>query len=176
MKTLHTGWRVVAAMALALVVGVFSHWSVAAAGEASGKDVAELLAMVEKYCESVDRADDGAYAEAVWLTTPNATFIHPRGHERGWDEVKRNFYGATMNDNFSKRKLKVVGDVQAYVYGDTAVLEFDWDFVATMRDDGSQKNTKGRETQVFVNIPGEGWKLAHVHYSGPPVTARGEGF
>lgn len=59
---------------------------------------------------------------------------------------------------------------------DTAVLEFDWDFVATMRDDGGQKNTKGRETQVFVKIPGEGWMLAHVHYSGPPVTARGEGF
>jgi hypothetical protein len=26
-----------------------------------------------------------------------------------------------------------------------------------------------RESQFYVNLPGQGWRLVHVHYSGPPV-------
>ena len=56
------------------------------------------------------------------------------------------------------------------LYGDAAVVEFEWDFVATVRADGSLRHTTGRESQVYVKRP-EGWRLVHVHYSGPATTA-----
>lgn len=136
----------------------------------------EILRLVEQYRLSIDNADDISIAEKVWDVSAGTTFIHPRGHERGWDEVRTNFYKKTMADMFSKRDLRVNGTPAVFVYGGTAVVEFDWDFEAIMRDDGSTLNTKGRETQVFVKKGGDGWRLAHVHYSGAAVTARGQGF
>ena len=50
------------------------------------------------------------------------------------------------------------------------MVEFEWDFVATVRADGSLRHTTGRESQVYVKRP-EGWRLVHVHYSGPATTA-----
>lgn len=150
-----------------------------AAGSAWGLDAGakgEILRQVELYRLSVDNAEDISIAEKVWDISPDATFIHPRGHERGWDEVRANFYGKTMTDTFSKRDLRVRGTPEVFIYGDAAVVEFDWDFEAVMRDDGSVLNSRGRESQVFVNRGNDGWRLTHVHYSGAAVTARGQGF
>ena len=36
---------------------------------------------------------------------------------------------------------------------DAAVVEFDRDFVATLRDAGNPLHTEGRESQVYVNTP-----------------------
>jgi ketosteroid isomerase-like protein len=69
-----------------------------------------------------------------------------------------------------------VSDLDVKVYGDTAVAVFQWDFVAIRRDNGETLRTTGRESQVFAHIPGQGWRLIHVHYSGPPKTGIGEGF
>jgi len=55
-------------------------------------------------------------------------------------------------------------------------VEFDWDFVAILRSDGMVVHTTGRESQVYVNLPGKGWRLVHVHYSGPAVKEPGSGF
>jgi ketosteroid isomerase-like protein len=81
-----------------------------------------------------------------------------------------------MGQSFTKRTLKNVGDVSIHVYGDAAVVEFDWDFVAILRSDGMDVHTTGRESQVYVNLPGKGWRLVHVHYSGPAVKEPGSGF
>ena len=80
-----------------------------------------------------------------------------------------------MGEPFSDRKLKVVGNVSVHVYGDTAWVEFYWDFVATFKTDGTPLNTKVRETQVFYKVDG-GSRLVHVHYSGMPVGGEREGF
>jgi hypothetical protein len=58
---------------------------------------------------------------------------------------------------------------------DGAVAEFYWRFDAKMRKDGSAVHTEGRETQVYQRVGGR-WFLVHVHYSGMPVTAPGQGF
>ena len=135
-----------------------------------------IRARITQYAESVIHAEDPALAERVWALTPESSFIHPRGHERGWAEVRDNFYGKTMAGAFSKRDLKLVGEPTIRLYGDSAVVEFEWNFTAAMKDDGSLLYTRGRESQVYVNTPEAGWKLVHVHYSGPLVTGRGEGF
>jgi hypothetical protein len=55
------------------------------------------------------------------------------------------------------------------------VAEFDWDFHATLRSDGSPVHTTGRESQFYVKFPDKGWRLVHVHYSGPVVAPPSNG-
>jgi ketosteroid isomerase-like protein len=134
---------------------------------------AEIRSQVDRYMESVNAADPKLGA-MVWSPTPDVTFIEPTGHERGWDQIADVVYRELMGETFSKRTLKNVSDVSIHVYGDAAVVEFDWDFVATLRSDGKTVvHTTGRESQVYVNLAGQGWRLVHVHYSGPPVKGPG---
>ena len=55
------------------------------------------------------------------------------------------------------------------VFGDAAAVEFNWDFRAVFRLDDQPLHTTGRESQVCTRTSG-GWRLVHVHYSGPPKT------
>lgn len=130
--------------------------------------------LVSKYAESIDHADT-TLAGRVWLQSPDVSFIHPRGHERGWQEIRRNFYENTMGALFSERKLNI-SDISVHVYGDTAVVEFYWHFMAKLTKDGSKLETKGRETQVYHRTAPNEWRLVHVHYSGMPATGEGDGF
>lgn len=138
--------------------------------QASVKAIKDLIAM---YAKSIDDADT-ALASKIWLGSPDVSFIHPRGHERGWKEIKENVYEKLMGKTFSKRKL-TAKDIDVYLYGDCAVAVFYWDFEATMRSDGSPLKTRGRESQIYRK--GEhGWNLVHVHYSGMPVQGERRGF
>jgi SnoaL-like domain len=130
--------------------------------------------MVDTYVQSIVDADVKLGA-SVWSPTPDVSFIEPRGTERGWEQIAAVFYGKTMAETFSKRTLKVVGDVNIQVYGNAAVVEFNWDFVAVFRGNGQTIHTTGRESQVYINLPSEGWRLVHVHYSGPPIGTPGQG-
>jgi hypothetical protein len=135
-----------------------------------------IAELVDSYFRSVMHLDLDL-ASSVWLTSSDVSFIHPRGHERGWDEIKRNFYEATMGAHFSERTLKPVGRVKIRQFApDAAIAEFDWDFVGKRADNGALLHTSGRESQMFAKIPEFGWRLVHVHYSGPPTTATGQGF
>jgi hypothetical protein len=134
---------------------------------------AEIRNQVNRYMQSVDDADTTLGAQ-VWSATPDVTFIEPTGHECGWDQIAAVVYGKLMGATFSKRTLKNVGEVSIHVYANAAVAEYDWDFVATLRSDGKTVvHTTGRESQVYVNLQGQGWRLVHVHYSGPPVSEPG---
>ena len=140
------------------------------------QDEACIAGLVDAYFRSVISLDLDL-ASSVWLTSPDVSFVHPRGHERGWDEVVRNFYVATMGAHFSERTLKPVGPVKIRQFGpDTAVVEFDWDFVAKRAENGELLHTTGRESQVFARLPGLGWRLVHVHYSGPAIKGANQGF
>jgi ketosteroid isomerase-like protein len=132
-----------------------------------------VRALISKYEKSIDGVDT-ALASEIWSNSPDVSFIHPRGHERGWEQVKRNFYEKTMGAMFSERRLSA-RDVVVHVYGDAAWAEFYWDFAAKLRRDGSALKTQGRETQVFRKVDGR-WSLVHVHYSGMPVSGERRGF
>ena len=136
---------------------------------------AEIRHKIDVYLQSVDDAD-AKLGASVWSPTPDVTFIEPLGHERGWNEIAEVVYGKLMGETFTKRSLRIVSDVSIHVYGDAAVAEFDWDFVATLRSDGDAIHTTGRESQVYIKFPEKGWRLVHVHYSGPPVKRPGSGF
>lgn len=103
----------------------------------------------------------------VWLNSPDDSFIHPLGHEHGWEQIKQNVYENIMEKLFSERKL-TVRDINVHVYGDSAWAEFYWHFVAKSRQGGSTVETNGRETQIYRKVDDGRWALLHVHYSGMP--------
>ncbi|MCU1234771.1 MAG: putative exported protein [Candidatus Solibacter sp.] len=133
---------------------------------AQAPDRRPIEQLIAKYARSVDAADPALAAE-VWSHSPDVSFIHPLGHEHGLEQIKQNVYVQLMGGIFSERKL-TVKDVSIHQYGDTAFAEFDWDFAALLKKDGSAVNTKGRETQIYRKEAG-GWRLVHVHYSAMPV-------
>ena len=140
---------------------------------ASDGDAEEIKKLIMKYTKSIDDADTGL-ASQVWWDSPQASYIHPLGHEHGFDQIKENVYKRLMGGMFSERKLSA-HDLAVQVLGDAAVAEFYWDFTAKMRKDGSPVTTQGRETQVYRKRP-DGWRLVHVHYSGMAVAAERQGF
>ncbi len=133
----------------------------------------EIGQIVAKYARSINEADT-ELASQVWLDSPDVSFIHPKGHEHGFEQIKENVYKHLMGETFSERKLSP-RDVSVHVYGDSAWAEFYWDFTAKFRKDGSSIATHGRETQVYWKTQ-DGWRLVHVHYSGMPVTQERQGF
>jgi len=145
----------------------------AAAGADKGADVEALKALIAKYAQSIDAVDTNLAAE-VWLDSPDVSFIHPLGHEHGFEQVKANVYKRLMGGMFSERKLSP-RDISVHVHGDSAWAEFYWDFAAKLRTDGSAVTTHGRETQVYWKVDGR-WRLVHVHYSGMPFSQNRTGF
>jgi len=145
----------------------------AAAAADGQKDVAEITSLITRYAQSIDAADSKLGAE-IWENTADVSFIHPLGHEHGWEAVKSNLYEKLMGETFSERKLSV-RDVVVHAYGDAAWAEFYWEFVAKFRKDGTPLTTRGRESQVYRKTDGR-WRLVHVHYSGLPVTGERQGF
>jgi ketosteroid isomerase-like protein len=143
-----------------------------ATAEHADPDADAIRGVIEKYAKSIDGADT-ALASEIWSKSPDVSFIYPRGHERGWEEVKKNVYEKLMGATFSERKF-TPRDVVVHVYGDAAWAEFYCDFAAKLKDDGSPLKTEGRETQVLRKTDGR-WELVHVHYSGMPVTGKREG-
>jgi len=141
----------------------------APADDASGR----IKNLIAKYAQSVDDADTTLGAE-IWSDSQDVSFVHPLGHEHGFEQIKQNVYMHLMGDTFSERKLSV-HDVSVHVYGDAAWAEFYWDFAARFRKDGSPLATHGRETQIYRKEQGD-WRLVHVHYSGMPATGEGTGF
>src|SRR6266403_1411494 len=141
-------------------------------GETS-PDIAVIRSLIEKYAKSVDDADTNLAAQ-VWLDSPDVSFIHPLGHERGFEQIKQHVYTRVMGETFSDRKLSV-HDVSIHTYGNAAWAEFYWDFAAKFRKDGSPLTTHGRETQLYQREQGR-WRLVHVHYSGMPGSGKGQGF
>jgi Xaa-Pro aminopeptidase len=147
-----------------------AHRSGADAGETAdprrdpAADTAAIKDLVAKYAKSVDDVDT-ALAAQVWWDSPEVSFIHPLGHDHGFEEIKADIYTKLMGGMFSERHLSP-HDITVHLYGDSAVVEFYWDFNAKMRKDGAPITTHGRESQVYERIQGA-WRLVHVHYSGP---------
>lgn len=143
------------------------------AGAATSSDETAIRSLIATYARAADAADTNL-ASTIWASTPDVSFIYPRGHQRGWNAVKTQFYEQTMGQTFSERRL-TIKDVSIHIYGETAWSEFYWDFAAKLQKDGGAVETHGRETQVYRKANGT-WRLVHAHYSGMPVTGARQGF
>lgn len=136
-------------------------------------DEKAIKKVIEQYKMSINEFDT-LLGRKIWLTTSEVSFIHPRGHERGWQGIKTGIY-EMFGTRFTQRDLKS-HDIEISLYGDMAVVEFYWVFDAVFSGEKPvSMQTKGRETQVMNRI-GKDWKIVHVHYSGMPATGEREGF
>lgn len=142
-------------------------------GSVSRADNSEIQQVLDRYVTSINTLDMDL-AGQIWSQSEDVSFIQPRGHQKGWKQVKENFYlGAMMN--FSKRELQLK-DISIRMLGeDTAWTNFYWDFYAVFSKNGKEIHTQGRETQV-LHKDKDGWKIVHIHYSGPATQREGEGF
>lgn len=122
----------------------------AAQNEATSTVKQEITEGINRYLYSIDKADP-TLGKQLFYVSPETSFIHPRGHERGWSQIAENFYGTTMGKTFSKRTLKLDAPPAIHVYGNAAVAEFDWHFTAVRRDNGQTQHTTGRESQVWAD-------------------------
>ena len=132
----------------------------------------EIMNMVDNYAKAVSELDEGLF-RSLWDDSLQPSFVHPRGYSAGLENIVNEFFLGTMG-LFSTRSLRP-RDVEIAVNGDSALVFFYWNFTAYFKEDGSRKDTEGRETQYFVKVNGQ-WKLGHIHYSGMPVTGEREGF
>ncbi len=160
-------WRVGGGLAILFAIVVV------AGGQGQSADEQAIRQVIATYAHSIDTADV-AIAEQIWSSAPEVSFIHPLGEEHGLAEIETDVYRNLMGTTFSQRKL-TPKEIKVHVYGDTAWAEFQWDFVATARKDGSAFQSQGRETQVYHKENGR-WRIVHVHYSGVPVTSNLKGF
>ncbi|OUO92826.1 nuclear transport factor 2 family protein [Cloacibacillus sp. An23] len=120
--------------------------------------------LIKNYVRSVEECDV-ELARGLWDSSGRVSFIHPNGYERSFEEVAEHFYKGTMERLCTKREL-VVRNIACRMCSEAAFAEFEWDFYATARADGSEMHTEGRESQFLVLKDGE-WKIAHIHYSQP---------
>lgn len=136
-------------------------------------ELEKVKQVLENYKTSINQADT-TLASTIWLTTDQSSFIHPRSHEVGWENIKSGIYGM-FGSRFTARDLKSYNE-SFQLFGDMAVVTFYWIFDATYRGENpSDMQTRGRETMVMKKIGGI-WKIVHIHYSSMPVTGDRQGF
>lgn len=118
--------------------------------------------LLKSYIESVNTSDEKLFRE-IWDREGSISFIHPKGYAIGFEEIVEHFRLGRMSTNFSNRDFKIK-DIMIKYYGNTAFLEFRWDFFATMKDTNDEIHTEGRETQ-FIVLRDSGWKFSNIHCS-----------
>jgi hypothetical protein len=60
----------------------------------------EIRQLVASYAKYIDNADV-SLASQIWLDSPDVSFIHPLGHEHGFEQIKQNVYEHLMGDTFA---------------------------------------------------------------------------
>lgn len=118
--------------------------------------------LLKSYIESVNTSDEKLFRE-IWDREGSISFIHPKGYAIGFEEIVEHFRLGRISTNFSNRNFKIK-DIMIKYYGNTAFLEFRWDFFATMKDTNDEIHTEGRETQ-FIVLRDSGWKFSNIHCS-----------
>ena len=128
-------------------------------------DENEIKRVISMYAKAADEADPTT-ASHVWCDSSEDSLINPIGRWHGVEQIT-GFYRHEMGDAYSARNLKI-SDISVRVYTDAAWAEFNWDFSAKQRKDGSAVSFHGMETQIYRKTHG-GWCLVHVHYSALPA-------
>jgi ketosteroid isomerase-like protein len=146
--------------------------SSSAFSQTNQSDTILIKELIAKYAESIDNADT-VLGGRLFSHSPEVSFIQPRGHQHGWNEIQHQIYDF-FRETFTTRHLNIFNE-HISIYGDAAWAEFYWVFDARFTKGNQQLQTKGRETQIWKKTSNE-WHLVHVHYSGMPITQEGRGF
>jgi ketosteroid isomerase-like protein len=150
---------------LAASVCVVSQDKQQAVNANTGKDEDDIKRLISMYAKAADEADP-ALASRIWCDSSDDSLINPVGRWHGVEQIM-GFYRHEMGEMYSARDLKISG-VSVHVYSDAAWAEFNWNFSATRRKEGSSVSFDGMETQIYRKNR-DRWCLVHVHYSALPA-------
>ena len=156
---------VILAVLLAVSVCVVSQDKRQTAIANAGKDERDIKQSISMYAKAADEADP-ALASRIWCDSSDDSLINSVGRWHGVEQIM-GFYRHEMSEMYSLRDLEI-SDVSVQVYSDAAWAEFDWEFSATRRKEGSPVSFRGMETQIYRKNR-DSWCLVHVHYSALPA-------
>ena len=125
----------------------------------------EIKQLILMYAKAADEADP-TLASRIWCDSAEDSLINPVGRWRGVEQIM-GFYRHDMGEMYSERDLEI-SEVSVHVYSDAAWAEFNWDFSAKRRKEGSSVSFRGMETQIYRKNH-DRWCLVHVHYSALPA-------
>jgi ketosteroid isomerase-like protein len=154
-------WVALAAF-LAVSVCSVSQDSRQATNAKAARDEDEIRQLISMYAKAADEADP-KLASRIWCDSSDDSLINPVGRWHGVEQIM-GFYRHDMGDTYSSRNLKI-NDISVRVYTDSGWAEFDWDFEAIRKKDGSAVSFHGMETQIYQENH-DNWCL--VHYIIPP--------
>ncbi len=126
----------------------------------------KIKQLIETYMESISKADV-TMAEKLFLHSEKTSFISPRAHLKGWEEVQK-LYTHAMPNLFSERKLTLATEPEINFFGSAALAVFYWDFDAVERESGERILNEGRESFLLEKQEDGEWRIVHVHYSRKP--------
>lgn len=160
-------------LALLVVFAVFLAASVCsvsqdkkiAANANTGSAEEEIKQLISMYAKAADDADP-TLASRIWCDSWDDSLINPVGRRHGLEQIL-GFYRHDMGEMYSVRDLEI-SEVSVQVYSDAAWAEFNWNFSAKRRKDGSPASFRGAETQIYRKNH-DRWCLVHVHYSALPA-------
>ena len=141
-----------------------------AADTNTGSAEEKIKQLISMYAKAADEAD-ATLASRIWCDSSEDSLINPVGRWHGVEQIM-DFYRHDMGEMYAMRDLKT-NDVSVRVYSDAAWAEFNWDFSAKRRKDGSSVSFHGLETQIYRKNH-FGWCLVHVHYSALPAEKKDE--
>lgn len=122
----------------------------------------EIYTLLKKYVQSINECNL-ELARSIWDTEGSVSYIHSKGSEQIFEDIKNNIYTKILNEPFLKREFQIK-DIATKYYGNTAFIEFSWEFYAIQKDSKQEYYSKGKETQ-FIVLRDSGWKLSSIHNS-----------
>ena len=164
-RFVETALAVALAALLAVSVCSASQDSQKAVNANAGREEDEIKQLISMYAKAADDADP-TLASRIWCDSSEDSLINPVGRWHGVEEIM-SFYRHDMGETYSSRNLKIT-DTHIRVYTDAAWAEFNWDFSAKRRKEGSSVSFRGMETQIYQKNR-DRWCLVHVHYSALPA-------
>jgi ketosteroid isomerase-like protein len=130
-----------------------------------GQEEDEIKQLISMYAKAADEADP-TLASRVWCDSSEDSLINSIGRWHGVEQIM-GFYRHDMGEMYSVRDLEV-SEVSVQVYSDAAWAEFNWNFSAKRRKEGSSVSFRGMETQIYRKNH-DRWCVVHVHYSALPA-------
>ena len=131
------------------------------------RDRADVEQVFNTYVQSISDADV-VLASQVWLQSPDVLVVTPFGRFTGWDSVENHIYPLTKQ-TYPERHLHA-SNVSILVKGDAAWVVYDFVFTGT-RANGEPFTIAGWESHGYQRTA-NGWRIAHLHYSVPPLNVR----
>lgn len=126
-------------------------------------DKKEVLNLVNAYIQAVHTQNETDF-RSLWLDE-DVTLISVVNLFKGLDSVYKDFLIGGIQAKYASIDLIAEGQPSVrFLDETTAVVIFAYRTECILREDGSEYGIRGLETQL-LRKSGNGWKIAHLHYS-----------